>query len=205
MQHRRTHNRQPRGSHASARADEGLGSHASARANEGVRSAHRRTSARADEGVSFIELLVSIVLLGTAVVAALTAVRMTVIGSAIERDHSKAQQWLQSAVGVIEGENFADCNTVSVDGPAIRAAYQDAVDWDATTNPDGAKPPFGFEGGTLTVSEPLVWDGSGFVAFNTQTQCYDDVLLRQQLVTITARDSDGDIVETVEMIKRDRP
>ena len=166
---------------------------------------HPRPAPRRDAGVSFIEILVSIVLLGTAVVAALTAVRATVIGSAIEREHSQAQQWLQSAVGVIEGANFADCNLVSVDGPAIQATYQAAIDWDATTNPDGAKPPFGFESGSLTVSEPLVWDGTGFVDFSTQSQCYDDVLLRQQLVVVTARDPDGDIVESVEMIKRDRP
>lgn len=158
-----------------------------------------------DRGASFIELLVSIVLLGLAVVATLTAMRATIIGTTLERDHSKAQQWLQSAVGVIEGVNFADCNTVALDGPIIRQEYQDAVDYDATTNPDGAKPPFGFEGGTLTVAEPLVWDGTEFVGFLSQSQCYDDVLLRQQLIEITARNAEGQIVESVEMIKRDRP
>lgn len=155
--------------------------------------------------MSFIEVLVSVVLLGTAVVATLTAVRATIIGTRIEQDHSKAQQWLQSAVGVIERENFADCDSVSLSGAAIRAAYKAAIDYDPTTNPDGAKAPFGFEGGTIDVSEPLVWDGSGFVAFGTQTQCYDDVLLRQQLLTVTVRNADGDIVESVDLIKRDRP
>lgn len=155
--------------------------------------------------MSFIEVLVSIVLLGTAVVATLTAVRATIIGTRLEQDHSKAQQWLQSAVGVIERENFADCNSVAFDGPTIRTTYQDAIDYDATTNPDGAKPPFGFDGGSIQVSEPLVWDGVGFVPFGTQTQCYDDVLLRQQLITVTVRGPEGDIIESVDLVKRDRP
>lgn len=173
--------------------------------NEAQRPHRQRARSRRDGGATFVELLVSLVLIGTAVVGSLTALRATIIASRLERDHSRAQQWLQSAIGVIERENFADCNTVSFDGPAIRAAYQMAVDYDDTTNPDGAKTPFGFEGGTLTVSEPLVWDGTAFVPFGSQSQCYDDVLLRQQLITITVRNAGGDIIETVELIKRDRP
>lgn len=168
-----------------------------------VQPRHHRV--RRDTGATFVELLVSIVLIGTAVIGTLTALRATIIGTRIEQDHSKALQWLQSAVGVIERENFAECDSVSLDGDAIKAAYEAAIDYDPTTNPDGAKPPFGFEGGTIEVSEPLVWDGSAFVPFGTQTECYDDVLLRQQLLTVTVRDADGDIVESVDLIKRDRP
>jgi hypothetical protein len=167
--------------------------------------AHPRVRRCPDHGATFVELLVSIVLIGTAVVGSLAALRATIIATRLEQDHSKAQQWLQSAVGVIERENFADCNSVTLDAATIRQAYQDAIDHDPVTNPDGAKTPFGFEGGTITVSEPLVWDGAGFVPFGTQSQCYDDVLLRQQLITVTARNADGDIVESVDLVKRDRP
>lgn len=41
--------------------------------------------------------------------------------------------------------------------------------------------------------------------FGTQSQCYDDVLLRQQLITVTVRNAAGDIVESVDLVKRDRP
>lgn len=164
-----------------------------------------RRSRAPDAGTTFVELLVSIVLIGTAMIGTMTALRATIIGTRIERDHSRAQQWLQSAVGVIESEDFADCDSVTLDGPAIKAEYEAAIEYDASTNPDGAKIPFGFEGGTIEVSEPLVWDGSGFVPFDTQSQCYDDVLLRQQLITVTVRSPDGSITESVDLIKRDRP
>ena len=151
-----------------------------------------------DEGATFVELLVAIVLIGTTVVAMLTAVRATVIGTAVERDHSKAQQWLQSAVGVIEAYDFANCSSV-LTGADIEAAYQAAIDDPA----NGAKRPFGFENAFIDVGVPDVWDGTEFVDFATQAVCYDQFLLRQQLVTVTVSDPDG-IVESVEMVKRDR-
>jgi hypothetical protein len=174
-----------------------------------VKRVRRGTSTTArrrarDRGLTFVEVLVSIVLLGTTVIGVLAATRATVIGSRIERDHSKAQQWLQSAVGVIERTDFADCNAVG-DGPTIRDAYQAAVDYDPATNPDGAKPPFGFESGRIEVSVPLVWDGEAYIPFDLQNRCFDDVLLRQQLITVTARNPDGEIIESVDLVKRDRP
>src|SRR5687767_10386953 len=82
---------------------------------------------RRDKGVSFIELLIAVVLLGTTIVALLTAVRATVIGTRIERDHSKAHQWLESAVGVIEAYKFAVCDdTNPANGAVVQAAYQGA-------------------------------------------------------------------------------
>lgn len=158
-----------------------------------------RVPTRRDPGMSFIEVLVAIVLLGTVVVGVLTAVRATVIGTRIERDHSKAQQWLQSAVGVIEGYNFANCDTLTVSGAAVEAAYQAAID-NVTT---GAKRPYGFTTATIDVKEPEVWNGTQFVAFSTQSTCYDQFLLRQQLVTIDVSHPNG-ILESVEMVKRDR-
>jgi prepilin-type N-terminal cleavage/methylation domain-containing protein len=159
----------------------------------------RVTSPRRDRGFTFVEILVSIVLLGTVVVGVLTAVRATIIGTTIERDHSKAQQWLQSAVGVIEAYNFANCDTLTISGAAVEAEYQAAID-NVTT---GAKRPYGFTSATIDVKTPEVWDGTKFVAFATQTTCYDQFLLRQQLVTIEVSHPSG-IVESVEMVKRDR-
>jgi hypothetical protein len=144
-------------------------------------------------------------LLGTAGIATLTALRATVIGTRIERDHSKAQQWLQSAAGIIEDVDFGDCASVSVSGDAIRDAYQAAIDYDAVTNPAGAKTPYGFDDGQVIVSVPEVWDGNAWVPFASQSQCLDDKLLRQQRVTIKVISPDGTITETVEVVKRDQP
>jgi hypothetical protein len=161
--------------------------------------------ARHDRGASMVEILVAIVLLGTAGITTLTALRTSVIGTRIERDHSKAQQWLQSAVGIIEDVDFGDCASVSVSGDAIRDAYQAAIDYDVVTNPDGAKTPYGFDDGHIVVSVPEVWDGTGWVPFASQSQCLDDKLLRQQRVTITVVSPDRTITESVEVVKRDQP
>jgi prepilin-type N-terminal cleavage/methylation domain-containing protein len=152
---------------------------------------------RRDRGMTFVEVLVTIVLLGTVSVAVLAGLRATVIGTRIERDHSKAQQWLQSAVGVIEAKNFAKCSTLNLTGTDVRDAYQTEVDAKAAR-------PYGFNG-AMTVFVPEVWDGATFVPFASQPSlCYDEFLLRQQLVTIEVRGPDNDIIEIVEMVKRDK-
>jgi prepilin-type N-terminal cleavage/methylation domain-containing protein len=152
-----------------------------------------------DRGMSFIEVLVAVVLIGLAVVGMLTAVRATVIGTRVERDHSKAQQWLQSAVGVIEAQDFASCDPMVINGAAVEAAYQAAIDHPTT----GAKRPYGFAGATIDVKTPQVWNGTQFVDFDTQTVCYDQSRLRQQRVVIEVRHPNG-IFEGLEMIKVDR-
>jgi Tfp pilus assembly protein PilV len=158
---------------------------------------------RADSGTSFIELLVAVVLLGITIVAVLTAVRATVIGTTLERDHSKAQQWLQSAVGIIENEAFADCNTVILDGPAIQQVYQTAIDYVPATE-SGAKPPFNFVGATITVQIPDVWDGNQFVLFSEQgLLCFDNKLLRQQRIQIDVTSPNGKVIESVQVVKSD--
>jgi hypothetical protein len=159
----------------------------------------QRDRPRRDTGATFIELLVAIVLIGTVVIGVLTAVRATVIGTRVERDHSKAQQWLQSAVGVIEAQDFASCDPAVINGATVEAAYQAAVDHPTL----GAKRPFGFAGAIIDVKTPEVWDGTKFVAFNSQSVCYDQLRLRQQRVLIEVTHPNG-IVESVEMIKVDR-
>lgn len=152
-----------------------------------------------DRGLTFIELLVALVLISTAMVAILTAVRATVIGTRVERDHSKAQQWLQSAVGVIEAQDFASCDPLVINGSSVETAYQAAID-NVTT---GAKRPYGFAGATIDVNTPDVWNGTSFVPFDSQTVCYDQSRLRQQRVRIEVVHPNG-ITESVEMIKVDR-
>lgn len=154
---------------------------------------------RSDVGATFVEILISLVLLGTVLIATLTAMRTTIIATSIERDHSKAQQWLQSAIGIIEDVDFGDCSDVALSGPQIEAAYQDAIDDPVT----GAQQPYNFVGATIDVFEPDVWDGSQWVAFGDQSQCLDDELLRQQRVTVEVRSPDGNIIESVQLVKRD--
>lgn len=163
-----------------------------------------------DRGFSMVEMLIGIALLSTVVVAVISAVGVTVKATAYERDHAKAQQWLQAAVGVIEAVDFKDCDPAVINGANVQQAYQEAVtvgrvdtNGDGVIDgDDGARRPWEYEG-ELAVSVPEVWDGEKFVPFDTQTVCYDQSRLRQQLVSLVVTHPSG-VRETVEMIKVDR-
>ena len=157
-----------------------------------------------------MEILVAITLMGTVVAAVISSVFVSVKATAYERDHAKAQQWLQAAVGVIEAVEFSECNPTLINEAKVQKDYQDAVtvglvdtNGDLVINSDdGAKRPWLYEG-VLTVAKIDVWDGKKFVAFGTQSVCYDQSRLRQQRVRLEVNHPSG-VEESVEMIKVDR-
>jgi hypothetical protein len=153
---------------------------------------------RRDSGVTFVELLVAVVLLGTVVVAVLTAVRVTVIATTTEREHSRAEQWLESAAEQLEITPFGNCN-VGIGVPASAAAahtlYQAAV--------AGAPVPAGWDPSQISVgTEIYVWDGSDWVLYATAGSCLDDLGLTLQRVSLTVENPNGKIIETREVVKR---
>ena len=156
-----------------------------------------------------IEVLIGIAVLSTVVVAVITAVGVTVKATAYERDHAKALQWLQAAIGVIESVDFQSCDPLVINGVNVQQAYQDAVMGRVDTNgddvvnvDDGAQRPWQYAG-ELVIGVPKVWDGSQYVAFDSQSVCYDLSRLRQQLVPLVVTHPSG-VTESVEMIKVDR-
>ena len=163
-----------------------------------------------DRGVSMIEVLIGIALLATVVAAVVSAVGVTVKATAYERDHAKAQQWLQAAVGVIEAVDFQSCDPTVINGAIVQDAYQKAVtvgtvdtNGDGVVDgDDGARRPWEYDG-ELVVGIPEVWDGEQYVPFDSQTVCYDQSRLRQQLVPLVVTHPSG-VRESVEMIKVDR-
>jgi hypothetical protein len=163
-----------------------------------------------DRGFSMVEMLIGISLLSGVVVAVISAVGVTVKATAYERDHAKAQQWLQAAIGVIEAVDFESCDPGVITGVNVQQAYQDAVTVgrvdtngdDVVDGDDGARRPWEYDG-QLTVGVPEVWDGEQYVPFDTQTVCYDQSRLRQQLVPLVVTHPSG-VRESVEMIKVDR-
>ena len=175
---------------------------------------HRRSTREGnrsdDRGFSMVEMLIGIALLSTVVVAVISAVGVTVKATAYERDHAKAQQWLQAAVGVIEAVDFEGCDPAVINGANVKKAYQDAVNvaqvdtnGDGEINEDdGARRPWEYDG-ELVVGDPRVWDGDKFVDFDSQSVCYDQSRLRQQLVPLKVTHPSG-VSESVEMIKVDR-
>jgi hypothetical protein len=144
--------------------------------------------------MTLIEILVAVVLLGTAVVAIITAVHTTVIASRIESDHSRAQVWLQSAVEVLQTNERLGCDPLAggSETPDVRAAYQDIIRGQVAT-PPGWTPSL-----QLFVSDVKFWGPTGF-----STTCYDDAGYRLQLVEITVENPRGDIIENVSIVKSD--
>jgi hypothetical protein len=147
---------------------------------------------RRDAGVSFIEILVAIVLLGTAMIAVLTAVRTTVIGTRLERDHARAQVWLQSAAEALQATPRVGCDPVGSPAtvPDVRAIYETEVRT-LVASPPGWDP-----SSQLSVIDVRFWDGSSY-----QAQCFDNAGFRLQLVTMRVLSADGDILEELSVVK----
>ena len=150
-------------------------------------------SPRRDAGVSFIEMLVAIVLLGTAMVGTLAAVRASIIGSRVERDHAMAHQWLQSASEVVRDTPRLGCDAMSE--AAIRASYQATIRTEAPA-------PAGWNDSTLIEIIPPIrfWDGEQYLA---PPACYETEERYLQLIQLQVSNPNGDIIETVEVVKHD--
>jgi len=150
--------------------------------------------------MGFIEVLVAIVLIGTAVVAVLTAVRATVLATAVAREHSRAGQWLESAAEAIEVAPFGDCSVVS----GVPQSSVDALD-DYNEAVQSVPVPQGWEDYELAVQRTTdidVWNGSSWEPYSAASACYDDQRLRLQRVRLSVSNPDGRIVEALEVVKR---
>ena len=161
----------------------------------------QRTFSRNDQdrGVSMVEILVSVVLLGTVVVAVLTTIRASVTASALNRDHANAHAWLQTATNVLYGSERVDCGT-ELDTPAQFALKQNEVwsSYDSIAKGTSAANPEGWPAAQISVVFPVeFWDGDSYQS----VKCYDDFDINLQLITLQVAAPDGRIVESVQMVK----
>jgi len=166
----------------------------------------RRARVRRDEGISFVEILVCVVLIGTTVVATLTALRVSIVGGTIHRDHSNAHAWLQSASDVLYAYDKVDCSTALADGGKadIISKYQLIVN--PVDNPEG------WLNQQIKVVDVQFWnatdtDNDGIVEYRFGTVCQDSINLALQRLTLEVRSPpapghpNGRIIEQVELIK----
>lgn len=153
------------------------------------------SATRRDSGASLIEILIAVVLLGLVVVSVLGALRMSVMGTRIERDHAKAYQWLQSATGVLHAADRVGCDSGE---ETMRLEYQDVVRADVVNPP-------AWEDHQLTVLPPVkVWDGTRYWdPAEAPKPCYEEDGYFLQLITLEVTNPGGDIIETIEVVKRD--
>ncbi len=150
--------------------------------------------------MTLIEVLVSVMLLGTVVVSTLGVLRISVLGGTVHRDHANAHAWLQSASDVVYATTKVDCSTGTPDSgkEAIRAAYQSVVD--PVPNPET------WANSQIRIIDIQFWnsadtDNDGIVEFRFGTACQDDKNLSLQRITIQVRSPNGRIIEQVELIK----
>jgi hypothetical protein len=153
---------------------------------------------RSDEGVSVIEILISIVLLGSIVAATLTALTTTITASALDRDHANAHAWLQTASDMLYARDVRQCDESKPAAEEIAATiddYQETVS--ATENPED------WESHLITVTGVQWWsidkDANGVGVESWGTVC-DSIDTNLQRVSLRVRAPDGDIVEEVEVI-----
>lgn len=144
---------------------------------------------RRDAGLSFLEVLIAVMLLGVGVVAMLSTLDLVVKTTAAERKSANAQAWLQSAVDTLYRYERIDCTDFT--RQQIEEAYQLVVE--SAQDPQG----WSGRGGTIEVVSPvLYWDGSVY-----QDVCYDDQNINLQLIEIRVANPDGRIVEQVQVVK----
>jgi prepilin-type N-terminal cleavage/methylation domain-containing protein len=145
---------------------------------------------RADRGDTLIEVLISIVLLGTAVAATLSGLGATVNATAIERDRATAQMWLQSAVEALQDSSTLDCNEAGRTEPTLRANYVDVL---RATVP----PPPGWDATQLHIASPIrFWNPR----MQFQDVCYDDYGFQLQLVELEVSSPDGEVIEQLQAV-----
>jgi len=147
-------------------------------------------SAHGDRGETLIELLISVVLLGSIVGATLVAMSTTVRSTLWERERATAQMWLQSAVDALEENSALDCNEEGRTEATLRAEYDTVIQ--AVVDP-----PPGWTADQIRVVEPIrFWDANQ----DFQLVCYGDLGFDLQLVEIEVSSPDGSIVERVQAV-----
>ena len=174
-----------------------------------LRSSTRRAAAgsspaprrRRDRGVTMVEILISIVLMGTAVGATMSTLRSTIVAGTLQRDHANAHAWLQSASDLIYAAPKTPCNPSVADGGenGVRTAYEAVA--------DGVSNPEGWSNWQISVVGPIqFWNATDVnndrvPEYSFGSACHEDVGLSLQLIELQVRSPNGRIVETVEIVK----
>jgi hypothetical protein len=162
------------------------------------RNRHARRAGR-DSGVSVVEILIAVVLIGGVVAGTMATLRATVISGTIHRDHSNAHAWLQSSSDVLYAAEKESCDAAAADNgaAAVLGEYDQIVD--AVPNPQG------WEDWQIRIVPPVkFWNaqdlnGDSTVEYVFGSEC--DPSLTLQLITLEVRSTDGRIIESVEIVK----
>jgi prepilin-type N-terminal cleavage/methylation domain-containing protein len=151
------------------------------------------------DGFTIVECLIAIVLLGGVIAGTLAALRASTVGGSIQRDHARAHAWLQSASDILYAADKVNCNTADADaGEAkVRAAY-DVIIRSVPNPPEWAEWQLRFVRGVQFWNSANT-DADPDIEFFFGANC--DPSLGLQLIELEVRSPNGNIIETVELVK----
>lgn len=174
------------------------------------RSPHR---SRQDAGATFIELLVSIVLLGTAVVAVLVALQASTVASTTDAEHARAFVYLHEASDAVFLTSRMSC--LGATQADLIDHYDDAFvgltkpqGWDSVTpvitkieflNASDASGATVYTWGPLCFEGAVDADGDGTIESDED---FTDTPLYSQKITISVTSPDGGFTKILETVKR---
>lgn len=159
------------------------------------------TSSQRDDGSTFIELLVSIVLLGTIVISVLVSLQVSTTASVVDSNQARANAFLHDASDAVYEAPRVPCTAGAA---AVAAAYQVAV--------TPVAPPEGWTGITVQVtnvqfltspdpnSNVFTW-GSDCREGVTPVGDYTDFPLLSQKVTLEVTSPNGSLTKVLETVK----
>lgn len=159
----------------------------------------RHPRARRDRGVTLIEILISVVLMGTIVAGSMAALRATIVSGTIHRDHSNAHGWLQSASDILYASPKIQCDPLLPDkGEAlVRTTYEAVVD--SVPNPQN------WQDWQIRVVPSVQFWNAGNIDADPDIEYFFgpdcDPSLTLQLIKIEVRGTNGRIIENVEIVK----
>jgi Tfp pilus assembly protein PilV len=178
-----------------------------------ITHAGRRAILPPDSGATFVEMLVSIVLLGTTVIAVLVALQASTVASTVDAEHARAYALLHEASDAVFTAERMSC--LSGPASALIDHYDDTFTaltapqgWEAVApvitrieylNVSDTTGTTVYTWGPLCFEGPVDADGDGTVE---PDEDFTDVPLKSQKITISVTSPDGSFTKLIETVKR---
>lgn len=154
-----------------------------------------------DHGLSLIEVLISVVLIGLAVTATLTLLNSTIRATTIDRDHANAHAWLQTGADMLYARELVNCGVIGTNVDGVAVTYDD-VKGDYESTLQQTENPEGWPAANIEVLELEFWNldvtATGFGTEEWSTTCDNDTTL--QRLELQVRGQNNRIVEQIEVI-----
>ena len=146
-----------------------------------------------------IEVLIAIVLIGTVMGATLSLLRVTILASGTDRDHSNAHAWLQTAADVLYARPLEPCapaGAAATNKAAIIATYEATLQ--QTENPED------WPDGNIEIYDLQFWHINMDPVTKFTEEGWGDLCdasdTNLQRIAIQVRSESNEVVERVEVI-----